>query len=212
MRALRITCFLLAVLVLSTQGIRHLYIKYFETTASVLDRFDKKAVESEIEKATSVDELLAMYEPAKKREDALDATMKEQEKEKPEDKREAFRTEFRKQHEGDYNQAWKLHSAIVTWESKAKEIRELRIFWAFGLGLFVLGGLIYLKWPWLGMAFIVPGVVEMIWWTSPSFRMFGSVQEYDRLLTNKLAFTIASLGIVLVGWFLAGRVGRERTG
>jgi hypothetical protein len=209
MKAFQITCFLLAFLALSTQGFRHLYIKYFEISDSVLDRFEKKEIETEIENATSVEALLAKYEPARKQEEALNATLKEQEKKTPEDKREVLRTEFRKQHEQEYEQVEKFRQAIREWESRAAEIRELKIFWVFGLAIFLLGGLIYLKSPWLGMAFVLSGVAEMIWWTSPSFQYLGADHEYERLLTNKLGFTMASLVLVLAAWFIAGVARRE---
>jgi hypothetical protein len=210
-RAFQITCFVIAVLILSTQGVRHLYVKYFEPTTSALDRFEKKPLTSEIENTTSLDALVLKYEPAKKREDELDAALKKLQREKDEKDRDVFRQEYRNTHKDEYQHAAELRSAIQTWESKAKEIRELHVFWTFGLGMLLLGGLLFSRWPWLGMAFVVPGVAEMIWWTSPSFRMFGSVQEFDRLLNNKIVFTFASLLIVLVAWMLANRLRGKAT-
>lgn len=210
MKGLQSTCLILAVLALSTQSVRHFYVKYFEQTASVLDRY-KEDVQKEIEQADSLDELLAKYDPAKTREDQLDNLLKEQEKAKPENEREAFRNEFRKAREKDYGTASKLRFAIQDWEAKSKEIRELRIFWAFGFGLLVLGGIVYLKSRWLGMAFVIPGVVEMIWWTSPSFHLAGAVKEFERLLNNKLVFTNVTLLLLLLAWVVAGYIDGKKS-
>ena len=202
MKGLQKTFLILAVLTLSVQSVRHFYIKYIETTASVLDKFDEKDVEEEIEKADSLDELVAKYTPLRERKDQLDAIMEEEEKGKPEKERYDFRREFRREHKKEYEKTRKLRSAISDWEARSKEIRELRIFWAFGFGLFILGCIVYLKRQWLGMAFLIPGVIEMIWWTSPSFRMGGTVKEFERLLNNKLLFTGITFALVVMLWLV----------
>ena len=96
MKGLQKTFLILAVLTLSVQSVRHFYIKYIETTASVLDKYDEKDVEEEIEKADSLDELVAKYTPLRERKDQLDAVMEEKAKGKPEKERYAFRQEFQK--------------------------------------------------------------------------------------------------------------------
>jgi hypothetical protein len=58
---------------------------------------------------------------------------------------------------------------------------------------------------WPGMAFIVPGIVEMIWWTSPSFGLAGSPLEFKRLLMNKLVFTLITLVLVIAAWVMQER-------
>jgi hypothetical protein len=75
-----------------------------------------------------------------------------------------------------------------------------------GLGLFSVGALVYLKSPWLGLALVVPGVAEMIWWTSPNFRFMGTMPEFERLLNNKLIFTNLALALVVGAWIVARRI------
>lgn len=210
MKGLQTTCFILAVSILSVQSVRHFYVRFFETTASVLDKYDEEEIEKEIEEAELLDQLVAKYDPAKKRKDELEALMEEEAKKKPEKEREAFRNEFQEDHIEDYRRAWILKSAILDWESKSKEIRELRIFWAFGFGLFVVGCIVYLWSSWLGMAILLPGATEMIWWTSPDLNLSGTVQEFERLLNNKLIFTIITIILLVAVWVISGYLERHK--
>ncbi|NLX96203.1 MAG: hypothetical protein GXY83_08500 [Rhodopirellula sp.] len=61
----------------------------------------------------------------------------------------------------------------------------------------------------MGMSLTIPGIVEMIWWTCPSFRFAGSPLEFDRLLINKLAFTLATIAIILVWWCRTKRMEKK---
>jgi len=45
MRKLRITLFVLALLALTTQATRHVYVRYLEPRISVLDKYDETDVE-----------------------------------------------------------------------------------------------------------------------------------------------------------------------
>ncbi len=213
MRGLQITCLILAVTTLSIQSVRHVYVKYFETTASVLDRFEKREkaqLSVEIEQAKSLDELVAKYAPARKRTETLDAEMEEAVVNVPAKDRDDVRREFRRAHSTEYDAESTLKSAITDWETRTGEIRELRVFWAFGAGLFLVGCALYLKSPWLGMALAISGVVEMIWWSSPSFRFAGSPLEFERLLFNKLVFTNITLVLVIAAWLVLSAVMRKR--
>lgn len=200
MKALQKTCCIIALLVLSLQSARHFYVKYFDTSDSALDAFEKKDISKEIEDAKSLDELIVKYEPAKKKKDELEDILTEQMKGISETERHNFRMEFQREHEDEYNKVTKLSMAIRDWETKSKQILEVRVFWLIGFILFVIGGIVYLKLPWLGMALIIPGVVEMCWWTSPSFRFAGNVHEFERLLNNKLIFTNITLLMLIVVW------------
>jgi hypothetical protein len=200
-KALQTTCFILVLLILLTQSGRHFYVKYLGQTSSILDRY-KEEINKEIKEAGFLEDLVAKYDPAKKQVEKLDALEVEQQKAKPEKDREAFRTEFQEEHKKEYERETELRSAILDWESKSNEINELRFFWAFGFGLFILGCIIYVKLPWLGMAFVIPGVVEMVWWTSPTFNFGGTVHEFERLLTNKLVFTNITLLLLVTVWII----------
>ncbi len=207
MRALKITVFLLAVLVLTTQFARHIYVRYIEPRGSVLDRFEQTETQKAIKGAASLDELVSRYDAAKKRVDELDNQRKKVEANKSRDDRDVLRDKFGEEHKEDYKRESDLKEAIQEWEKRSKEIYELRVFWLFGI-VFLLGGafLLVKGRDWLGMAFIIPGIIEMIWWTSPSFRFAGSPIEFERLLMNKLVFTVITLVLVIAAW-----VTQERT-
>jgi hypothetical protein len=201
MKTVKIISLILAMSVLSIQSVRHIYCKYFEVTSSAIDKYDKP-LKKELEQARSLDEIVAKYAPARERKDVLDAQMKAEAQKLPPKERSDFREEFQKAHEVDYRNESDIRGAIEQWEARTNEIRELRVFWLFGLGLFVLGCFVYLKSPWLGMAFLIPGVLEMIWWSSPSFTWGGTVQEYERLLTNRLVLTVLTLIPVVAAWLI----------
>jgi hypothetical protein len=63
----------------------------------------------------------------------------------------------------------------------------------------LLGLLLYKQqYLWLGLTVIITGISEMIWWTSPSFRWGGGSIEFDKLLTNKIAFSLTSIILLLI--------------
>jgi hypothetical protein len=213
MKALQALLLIVAVLLLSIQSVRHLYIKYFETRASVLDQFAEevtKEVNKDIEAAKTLDELVAKYAPARRRVDELDEMLDDQLKGKPEEERREITWQFHQEHAEEYDRASQLSYAIDDWESKARQVTETQVFWAFGLGLFLIGCVVYLKWRWLGLAFVIPGVAEMIWATSPSFQWGGTVIEFERLLNNKIVLTNVALVLVVVAWLVSTWIERRR--
>jgi hypothetical protein len=212
MNALRITLFILAVLELTTQSIRHVYVYILEPRTSVLDKFEQSETTKTIQKALSLEELVAQYEPAKKRVDELDKQRQEAEAGKSKDERDVFRDKFAEQHKEEYSRQSELKGAICEWEKRSKEISELRVLWSFGLALFVIGASLWVRRQrWLGLSFIIPGVVEMIWWTSPSLSSGGCPVEFDRLLINKIIFTLLTLALVIVAWFVDDKMENARS-
>src|SRR3990172_7447701 len=85
MKALKITVFLLAVLVLTTQFARHIYVRYLEPRGSVLDTYVQTETKKAIKGAASLDELVSRYDAAKKRVDELDKQRKKAEANKSRD-------------------------------------------------------------------------------------------------------------------------------
>lgn len=201
MKALKITIFLLAVLVLTTQLARHIYVRYLEPRSSVLDKYEQTETKKAIKTAVSLNDLVDRYDVAKKRVDDLDEQRKKAESSMSKDDRDVFRDKYAEEHKADYERENDLKDAIREWEKRSEEIFELRMFWFFGFAFFLTGALLFVKErAWLGMAFVIPGIVEMIWWTSPSFGLSGSPHEFDRLLMNKLLFTVVTLVLVIATW------------
>jgi hypothetical protein len=181
MEILEKTLFIIAFLYLLTQTVRHLYVRWIEPTNSVLDKYETM-VKGEIKKASSLDELVKQYEEGRRKiQEAelinMDLMMVSE-----------LRSEVKL-----------LEEAIRGWESRTREIFQLRFYWGCGFVLSLLGIFCYRQnYLWLGLSMMIAGIGDMIWWTSPSFRWTGSAKEFDRLLTNKIIFSGLSILITLV--------------
>ena len=212
MRVLQITGFLLVILALATQTVRHICVYYVAKQPSVLEKYEKTDTRRVVREAASLEELLALYDPAGKHEDELNAMLKEAKAAaKTMDERNFVEEKFREAHQEEYSRARQLRAAIEDWEHKNEQVFELHFFWAFGIGLFVLGAVLVARgWTWLGMSFIIPGVVEMLWWTSPSISFSGCPVEFDRLLWNKIALSLVTLTVIIVAWVLNERKNRTK--
>ena len=153
----------------------------------MLDRYDQP-LKGEISGATSLDELLRRY----------DAVRKEVDLAKQEALKDGKEVSYRDETQLEpYKSERALRDAITDWESKAKEIRALRFYWFAGFTFFVLGLLAYRKLnQWCGLILVIAGFSEFIYWTSPTF--FGpTTREFDRLLGNKLVFSLLSFVLLI---------------
>jgi hypothetical protein len=185
MSALKKTLFILALVSVTAYTVRHVYYKWFQPRESVLDKYEN-AVTGQIKAATSLEDLVTLYDEAKKKLDAYKA-----DKSNPE-----IDYSDRKETE-PYKSELELRDAIEGWEKKSAVIFELRFYWGVGLLLLVVGYIVFRKLNgWLGLAVIIVGFTEQVYWTSPSF-ISGSGVEYDRLLSNKLVFSVATLALLI---------------
>ncbi|NOX53934.1 MAG: hypothetical protein GXP27_05740 [Planctomycetes bacterium] len=190
MKTFQRVLFLLAFVPLSAYTARHVYRRWIEPRDSVLDEF-REPIDEEIETASDLESLVARYRKVKHEVDKIAA------KHKGEDE-----DEWKDTSEEPFKSEWKLRNAIENWEAREKEIFELRVYWAFGFLAVLSGTILVRKNPWLGLAMLITGFSEMIWWTSPPWGG-GSAVEFDRLLINKLFFSVASLGLLLgVAWLI----------
>lgn len=188
MGALQKTLFIIALICLLTQTVRHLYVRWGEPTNSVLAKYEPP-VKSEIKKAGSLDELVRRYDEARKKAPGPE----------PGNANTMLAS-------GQDSELVLLQTAINEWESRMKEIFELRFFWFSGLVLLLLGLLCYRKnYRWLGLSTMTAGIAEMIWWTSPSFNWGGASREFEKLLTNKIVFSVVSILLLLGTAYIVGR-------
>ena len=201
MKVLQRTLFVVTALVLFTQTVRHLYVRYLEPTGSVLDRYEPP-VTADIKKANSLDELIRLYDEAYNKVKAAEAESKDQPKDP---------TVMSGRIEDEpYKSERLLKEGIRDWESKSKEVFELRYFWFSGLAFLIIGLFCYERVsPWLGLTLLIAGFAEMIWATSPSFRG-GPQTEFDRLLTNKIIFSSISLVLLLAIGYASRRIEIKR--
>ena len=200
MKALQKTLFILALLALLPQTVRHLYVRWLEPTNSALDKYEPPVKEG-IKKAGSLEELVIQYDEARKKADEARKKTSEAESRDVDSM-----TIYLPDQETEI-----LKTAIQEWETKSKEIFEMRVFWSCGLVLLLLGLLCYRQqYLWLGLTLITTGLSEMIWWTSPSFRWGGGSREFDKLLTNKIFFSLASIILLLITGYIIERLNSLR--
>src|SRR3954467_15994678 len=121
MRALRITLFVIAFVVLTSQTFRHAYVRWLEPRTSVLDKYNTET-DKQIITAKSLEELVRLYDVAHTKVVEGDANIT------PSEKRER-----RMSAEAEpYKSESTLKTAISDWEEKSKELRELWSFWLAG--------------------------------------------------------------------------------
>jgi hypothetical protein len=189
MRALQVVLFVVFLLVLATQSLRHVYVKWIEPRGSVLDRF-RPAVAEDIAASRSLDELTDLYAKAHA------AVKVYEEGRNPEEIHHARETR-----RAPYEEEAELRGAIERWEEHRRIRFQLWFYWGCGL-LGVLAGLfVYARLnAWLGMVGMIAGFSEMAIWTSPLWRSWGPQAQFDRLLTLKLALSLVSLALLVSLW------------
>jgi len=182
-KTLQKTLAILACLFLQVQTVRHVYVLWFEPRGSVLDRFNQP-LRDEIAAATSLEELLRRYEPSRKEVDRVKAERRSI------DPKASFEND---QDSEPFKSERSLREAISSWEERQKEIHALRFYWLMGLLLGVAGLACCIRGnQWVGMTLLIVAFSEFIYWTCPTF-LGTATREFDRLLLNKLAFSLASL-------------------
>jgi hypothetical protein len=202
LNALQKTLAIIALLALVSQSVRHAYRLWLEPRGSALDKYDQPLKDT-IENAGSLEELLGRYDKARKEVD-----------EKRQQRKEAEQPERVQLYSAELTEPYKseraLREAITDWEKKDAEIHELRFYWMVGLALLILGIVSYRKLSrWFGLTLLIAGFSEFIYWTSPTF--FGpGTREYNRLLANKLVFSVASLILLLAVIWIKGIFANEK--
>ncbi len=180
--------------VVITQTVRHSYVRGFYNNHSVLDEFEDD-VTLEIKSSVSLDSLLVQYEKAHN-------TVVDFEKNKTE---EVLRESFKELNELRSVES-KYERAIRDWESKEEKTRELIVFWLAGFLIIVIGIFLYSKnYKWIGLSLILSGIIEMIWWSSPSIANQGASIEFYKLLNIKLIFSIITFIVLSTMWILYRR-------
>lgn len=186
---------------LSTQTFRHIHVKYFAPKTSVLDVFDE-STEKEIKESNNLNELVAIYTETQTK-------VKEYEETKSNKEIEVHERQAVEPYKSDY----KARQAIANWEEYNYQILKLRFYWCCGLVSIIIGCLLYVKIDmWIGMVGLITGFSEMIFWTCPTFiGVFGSRVEFERLLKNKLIFSLLAWLILISIWFFLYKIkGKDR--
>ena len=187
MKGFQHTILVIVVIVLSAQLAHFTYMKFFYPTRSVLD----DQLDTSIKSSTSLEELLLQFKNSEREVKAYEDRLTEKEN------RKSFRRDME-----PYESNRKLRQAIQNWEQKQAQIQRLIYQWAIGLILALAGTGLYLKrFGWIGTAFIVAGLAEMIWWCSPSISVGGAISEFERILNIKLMLTLATMLVFAGNWW-----------
>ena len=192
MKTLQKTLGIVALVVLTAQTVRHAYLLWFEPRASVLDKYDQP-LKDEIAAARSLDQLVTRYDPVRREADRAREQARANKEERisvlDEENREPFKSEVA------------LREAIREWEEKTKELYSLRFYCLVGFCLLLAGAWLFrYRSKWLGVSLEIAAFSEFVYWTSPTL-LGASVREFDRLLANKLLFSLLSLLLLgLIAW------------
>jgi hypothetical protein len=174
-----------------------MYHRWLEPRTSVLDKYDRPLA-PEIDAALSLEELVRRYEPLRQEVERVRAERKPRAVPGMPPGIPSSLDEFDQE---PFKSERQLHEAITTWESRAREIRAVRFHWATGLGFAVIGFIAYRALNrWFGLSLVIVGFFQMVYWTSPEFTsvFLGGTREFDRLLTNKLVLSLASLVMLAI--------------
>ena len=193
MKGFQYTILVMVVLVLSAQLAHFTYMKFLLPTESVLDT----ELDTSIKGTTSLDDLLDQFKRSELEVKAYEDSLS------PKENRKSYRRDIE-----PYESHHKLRQAIQNWERKQAQISRLLYQWTIGLLLALVGSGLYLKRiNWVGTAFIVAGLAEMIWWCSPAISVGGAISEFERILNIKLILTLATAGVFAGNWAAWRRVG-----
>ncbi len=191
MRNTLIVLFLIAMLISSTQTFRHFYVKFIQPTDSVLDQF-KTETESDIDRAKSIGDLVALYRKAK---DEIKKYESDSSNPKIEHRR-------RKNIE-PYKSEIQIKEEIRSREYDQNQLFKLWFYWICGLLSTIIGIIAFKKInKWLGLSGIIVGFSEMLCWTSPLFHNRLLSQQYEYLLNYKLLFSLVTLVFLAALWLI----------
>ncbi len=196
MKIFQTAVFVIAMLLTTTQTMRHVYLKWVAPDGSVLDPFQTET-ESDIAAARSLEELVPLYAAAKAEVEAYEAD--------PDSPRlEPYRQRTTEPYESEI----KLREAIEKREAWQRKLVELWFFWIGG-AISVALGIVVLRRinEWLGVSGILVGYSEMAYWTSPLVDPQYNGAEFETLLDIKLLLSAVTMISLIVLWLLNQRLG-----
>lgn len=196
MKPLQITLFLLAAAIFLTQTVRHTHLMVFGSEPSVLDQFAGDYAEKmKVQEERSTEVLLQEYREVAPKINALEEG-KSSDELKP----------IRDANSKLYEQYYMLKGEISLRETRHREIRDIWLFCAAGILMIPLGGWFMKRgWRWAGMSLVIPGFLELLWWSSPTFSFGGAAREYQLLLWNKIGLSVIGIVLLYAAWIFAER-------
>lgn len=184
MKNLQITLFIIASVIFSTQTIRHMHLYFYGTETSVLDQFEEFSEEKDrIQNDRSLESLVLDYEAGKAEVSKLEKGLDWSE-----------RQEVRVENESLFSRVEMLESEIRQREMRSRDLRDMVMFSVAGF-LLVIGGYFLVKTgrEWSGIAVVIAGFAELVWWTKPDFFGNWAFNEYGNLLVAKIVISFSAL-------------------
>ncbi len=194
MKAFQIVMFVIAMVLATTQTMRHVYVKWVISDGSVMDQFLTET-ESDIAAAENVEDLVPPYAAAKARVEAYEA-----------DRSNPAINGYERQTTEPYRSEYELRKEIERRENWRRQVVELWFFWAAGVVSVAVGGVVMRRINgWLGVSGILVGYAEMIFWTSPFLHRRYTGAEFEALLDIKLLLSAITVASLVVLWLLNTR-------
>lgn len=196
MKILKRTFLIIFTLIITTQTFRHVYVKFIEPKVSVLDKYKNKT-EKNIYLSKNIAELEILYKNVNNK------VIKYEINNKP-------INSYNMRTREPYKSKFEIKEAIQSAERINKMLFELRFYWMCGLIAIIIGLIIYIKInKYMGFSTLLIGLFEIATWTSPLFRGYGRQLGLERLLNEKLFFSVLSFLIMLVLWLLNEKINKE---
>lgn len=197
MKAFQIVMFVIAMVLATTQTMRHVYVKWVAPDGSVLDQF-RTETESGIAAARDLEELVPLYADAIAKVEAYEVD--------PDNARIGSRDMRTTE---PYESEIKLREAIERREFWQRQIVELWFFWIAGaIGVAIGAAVLSRINGWLGMSGMLVGYSEMIYWTSPLLHRRFSGAEFATLLNIKLLLSAITMLSLIALWLIQARDSR----
>ena len=194
MRPTLTVLFIIAMLVSTTQTFRHVYVKWIEPSGSVLDEF-RNDIESSIASAEGLDELVALYQGAQTKVELYES-----------DPSNPKVDNYNRKDTEPYESEIKIREEIEAREFDQNQLFKLWFYWSSGLVSLFVGVFAFRNINnWLGLSGIIVGFSEMLCWTSPLFHNRLLSQQFEHLLTYKLAFSVITWAVLISMWILIER-------
>ena len=183
--------FVLAMVVCSTQTVRHVYVKFLNSNESVLDQF-RSDTESKISNAESLSDLVILYRAVQEEVDLYEA-----------DESNPVLEPYKRRGIEPYKSQENIGKEIKNREHDKNQLNKLWFYWVCGL-LSLAIGLAILKYgtSWLGFSIVVTGFSEMLVWTSPLFHNRLLSSQFEHLLDYKLALSLVTWFLLVSVWLL----------
>lgn len=201
MKKFQTTFFVILASALCIQAIRHVHLYFYGAEESVVEQFDEfYGMKHDIELEGSTDDLLAEYETTQEKLSELAGSGQT-----------GTPYELRARDPELYERHDKLRMELTQREMQTRQLRDA---WQFSIAAYVLiliGALLYMRGhAWVGMSLVLPGMLELVYWSSPSFTLGGAVREYELLLMNKIVLTTIALAALYALWALSGHAKRTQ--